>query len=280
MTLASKTQQSNSHSIVEFHWDGPRSQMHPLTSDVHLCKWLCFNSSRGKTPVNTIPKNQGLEESAWGRRMAFSVPSYNAGTEDPKDREMAWCLEIIGTSLCFHRWISENIIFLYFLLLHFTFMSQPAGIWLWHLESYYSLLWSPTDSHLMEEYTFNSGFSSCHFCHFSSLDPFHVALVTKQSLCHHPTLPPSLVSSARPSRRTFRFTSPFSYFCVYFSGTRFIAISDSFHFYLISWVGPAVSLPTKSWTSWEKPSQVDIKLWSLWRGTLIHVQCDHQKCFI
>lgn len=161
-------------------------------------------------------------------------------------------------------------------------MSQAAAIWLWHLESYYSLLWSPTDSHLMEEYTFNSGFGSCHSCHSSFLGPFSCGFGDKAvSLSYsHPALPPFLVSSARPSGRTFRFPSPFSYFCVYFSGTRFIAISNSFHFYLISWVGPAVSLPTKSWTSWEKPSQVDIKLWSLWRGILIHVQCVHQKCFI
>lgn len=261
--------------------------MHPLTSDVHLCKRLSFNSSRGKMPVNTIPRNQWLEESAWGGRMAFSGPSFPKpatmqAQRLPETREMARCLEIIGTSLCFHRYISENIIFLYFLLLHFTFMSQPAAIWLWHLESYYSLLWSPTGSYPMEEYICNSGFASCHSCHSSSLGPFSCGFGDKAvSLSHfHPTLPPSLVSSARPSRRTFRFTSPFSYFCVSFSGTCFIAISDSFHFYLISWVGPAVSLPTKSWTSWEKPSQVDIKLWSLWRGTLIHIQCVHQKCFI
>lgn len=58
MTLASKTQEPNSHGMVEFHWDRPRGQMHPLTWDGHLCKRLCFNSFRGKTPVNTIPRNQ------------------------------------------------------------------------------------------------------------------------------------------------------------------------------------------------------------------------------
>lgn len=129
----------------------------------------------------------------WGHgilRTQLFQASCNAGPGAPGDRELAWCLEIIGTSLCFHRWVSENTIFLYFLLFHFTFVSQPIGIWLWHLESYYSLLWSPTDSHLVEEYTFNSGFGLCHSCHSSSLDPFHVALVTKQSLYHHSPSPP------------------------------------------------------------------------------------------
>lgn len=221
MILTSKPQQPNSHCMVEVQWDGLRGQMCPLNWDVRLCRRLCFNSS-----VSTIPRNQWLEGSVgvgeWHSQDPAFPTSCNAGMKAPRDRDLAYCLERVGTTLSLHRWVSFCTSS--FFTLRLCPKPQKSGFAILILTIACNAL--PLTVISWKNVKIYFPWVLVAACVVILLGTFSMWIWWQSSLFI--TLPLSLVSS----ESSFRFTSLFSYSWVHFLGTCFMNISDSSHDHL------------------------------------------------